>query len=87
MSGSYQFAEWFMRATGHEPYPFQIRFADGDWLRNAVPVPGHTRLEEGEGRGKGGLRGEGLLLMCRLGWERPRWRCWGGCVGIVALPV
>lgn len=62
MSGSYQFAEWFMRATGHEPYPFQIRFADGDWLRNAVPVPGHTRLEEGEGRGKGGLRGEGLLV-------------------------
>jgi hypothetical protein len=32
-------ARWSQYATSHEPYPFQIRFADGDWLRNAVSVP------------------------------------------------
>ncbi len=38
---SQQFASWFHQATGHEPYPFQIRFACGDWLRDAVPVSGY----------------------------------------------
>ena len=32
---------WFKRATGREPYPFQVCFADGDWLRYAVPVSEH----------------------------------------------
>jgi len=68
MSERHQFADWFTRAPGHEPYLFQIRFADRDWLRNAVPVPGH------------GVRAS--LSMRRLGWARPRWRCWGGCGGV-----
>jgi hypothetical protein len=33
------FTQWFQQATGCTPYPFQIRFACGDWLRHAVPVP------------------------------------------------
>jgi len=39
MSHKEAFARWFKQATGNEPYPFQICFADGDWLRHAVPVP------------------------------------------------
>ena len=39
MSKNDAFVRWFRQATGHEPYPFQICFADGDWLRHAVPVP------------------------------------------------
>ena len=38
------FARWFGQATGNEPYPFQIRFAEGDWLRSAVPVPGYPMI-------------------------------------------
>ena len=32
MNDAHQFTEWFVRATGNEPYPFQIRFAHGDQL-------------------------------------------------------
>lgn len=39
MSEGRQFAEWFMRATGNEPYPFQIRFACDPTLPELVDVP------------------------------------------------
>lgn len=39
MSERYQFAEWFTRATDHEPYPFQIRFACEPTLPELVDVP------------------------------------------------
>jgi hypothetical protein len=51
MNNTEAFARWFRQATDNEPYPLQIRFTCGDWLRNVVPVPGH----------KAG-RGEGLLV-------------------------
>lgn len=44
MSERHQFAEWFMRATGHEPYHFQIRFACEPTLPELVDVP--TGLEK-----------------------------------------
>lgn len=75
MSNRDVFVRWFQRATGNEPYPFQIRFADGDWLRNAVPVPGYQGGVEG-GRGQGGgllvdvPTGMGKTAMVLLGWLR-----------------
>lgn len=63
MSNEDAFVRWFQQATGNEPYPFQIRFAHGDWLRNAVPVPSHQGgVEGGRGQGEEGLRGQGLLV-------------------------
>lgn len=45
------FDEWFQRATGHKPYPFQVRFAcEPELLSNPSPAPA--------GRGQG----EGLLV-------------------------
>jgi hypothetical protein len=69
------FVRWFRQATGHEPYPFQIRFADGDWLRNAVPVPGRSEAprlcKAGLGEVEGGVRAS--WWMCRGGWKKPQW--------------
>ncbi len=51
---SERFARWFERATGHEPYPFQVRFAEGVWLPEpcrGVPVPsGQPSPLAGEGK-------------------------------------
>jgi len=47
-----QFAEWFKRATGHDPYPFQVRFACGEQLPELVHVP----------------TGLGKTAMAVLGW-------------------
>ncbi|MDF0672868.1 MAG: hypothetical protein P0120_00800 [Nitrospira sp.] len=33
------FVRWFEQATGHEPYPFQIRFACAPTLPELVDVP------------------------------------------------
>lgn len=58
-----RFRHWFQQATGHAPYLFQVRFACGDWLRNAVPVPdGRTTIPspppgEWKGEGASGLKG------------------------------
>jgi len=48
MSNEDAFVRWFEQAIGNEPYPFQIRFAHGGWLRNAVPVPQSQGVVEGE---------------------------------------
>lgn len=50
MSNEDAFARWFTQATGNERYPFQIRFADGDWLPEQprwVPVPDITMCRQG----------------------------------------
>lgn len=39
MNQKQDFAEWFKRATGNEPYPYQIRFACGSSLPELVDVP------------------------------------------------
>ncbi len=52
MSEERQFAEWFTRATGNEPYPFQIRFACEPKLPGLVDVP----------------TGLGKTAMAVLGW-------------------
>ncbi|HNP82242.1 MAG TPA: CRISPR-associated helicase Cas3' [Nitrospira sp.] len=52
MSERYQFAKWFMRATGHEPYPFQVRFACEPTFPELVDVP----------------TGLGKTAMAVLGW-------------------
>jgi CRISPR-associated endonuclease/helicase Cas3 len=39
MSTKDAFARWFRQATGHEPYPFQIRFACEPTLPELVDVP------------------------------------------------
>ncbi len=49
-----QFEVWFKKATGHDPYPFQIRFACEPELLSS-PSP---RLR-GESVGEGGVSGEG----------------------------
>jgi hypothetical protein len=71
MTDDMRFTDWFKRATGHEPYPFQIRFAHGDSLRNAVPVAGHM------GRGEGLLMDVPTCLPC----PAQAWRGWGCCGG------
>ncbi len=38
-STSQEFALWFQRASGHKPYPFQIRFARETTLPELVDVP------------------------------------------------
>ena len=49
MTDHARFADWFKQGTGHEPYPFQVRFArDPGLLSNPSPA----------GRGQG----EGLLV-------------------------
>lgn len=52
MSEVSQFAEWFKRATGNEPYPFQTRFACEPTLPELVDVP----------------TGMGKTAMAVLGW-------------------
>ena len=52
MSESRQFADWFKRATGNEPYPFQLRFACEPKLPELVEVP----------------TGMGKTAMAVLGW-------------------
>ncbi|MCS6290688.1 MAG: CRISPR-associated helicase Cas3' [Nitrospira sp.] len=52
MSEIHQFANWFARATGNEPYPFQIRFACEPELPELVDVP----------------TGMGKTAMAVLGW-------------------
>ncbi|MEW6247046.1 MAG: hypothetical protein AB1555_10085 [Nitrospirota bacterium] len=47
-----QFSRWFKQATGHEPYPFQIRFACDAALPELVDVP----------------TGLGKTAMAVLGW-------------------
>ncbi|WHZ25390.1 MAG: CRISPR-associated helicase Cas3 [Nitrospira sp.] len=46
------FVRWFEQATGHEPYPFQIRFACEPTLPQLVDVP----------------TGMGKTAMAVLGW-------------------
>jgi len=53
MSAEQEFAAWFQSATGHEPYPFQIRFACEPVLFQ------HPSPLAGEGGGEGGVSGEG----------------------------
>ena len=52
MSESRQFADWFKRATGNEPYPYQTRFAYEGTLPELVDVP----------------TGMGKTAMAVLGW-------------------
>jgi CRISPR-associated endonuclease/helicase Cas3 len=52
MNDAHQFTKWFVRATGKEPYPFQIRFACGPELPQLVDVP----------------TGMGKTAMAVLGW-------------------
>lgn len=48
------FEDWFEKATGHKPYPFQVHFAcDQTLLQNPSPL-------EGEGEGEGGAMSRGL---------------------------
>jgi CRISPR-associated endonuclease/helicase Cas3 len=66
MTVEQQFEAWFKRAIGHEPYPFQVRFAC------------HQPSPSGKGEGEGSVSGEGLLVdvptglgktaMAVLGW-------------------
>jgi len=64
MSTGRQPRRGFRQATGNESYPFQIRFADGDRLRYAVPVPGNHGVRGGRGLGEGllpvGVEEEGV---------------------------
>lgn len=65
MSTENDFVTWFQRATGHKPYPFQVRFAcDGTLLQDPSPL-------EGEGGGEGVLvdvpTGLGKTAMAVLG--------------------
>ena len=39
MNNQDAFRRWFLQATGHEPYPFQIRFACEPTLPELVDVP------------------------------------------------
>ena len=39
MNSEVEFVRWFRHATGHEPYPFQIRFACEPDLPELVDVP------------------------------------------------
>ncbi|MEW6542256.1 MAG: CRISPR-associated helicase Cas3' [Nitrospirota bacterium] len=67
-----QFRHWFQQATGHDPYPFQVRFACAPTLFSR-PSP-----LVGEGAGEGARSGAGLLVdvptglgktaMAVLGW-------------------
>ncbi|GIW54964.1 MAG: hypothetical protein KatS3mg082_1368 [Nitrospiraceae bacterium] len=71
MSGdtSRQFAVWFRQATGHEPYPFQVRFAcEPHLFSRPSPLAG-----EGAGEGSTSLlvdvpTGLGKTAMAVLGW-------------------
>lgn len=60
------FEDWFKEATGHKPYPFQVRFACDQ------AVFQHLSLLEGEGGGEGVLveipTGPGRTAMAVLGW-------------------
>lgn len=53
MTSHDRFKEWFRKATGHEPYPFQVRFACGPAFFQ-LPSP------SGRGEGEGDFTGEGL---------------------------
>lgn len=46
------FEQWFKQATGHDPYPFQVRFACDPTLPELVDVP----------------TGMGKTAMAVLGW-------------------
>jgi hypothetical protein len=47
-----QFEVWFKNATGHVPYPFQLRFAcEPSLFQNPSPLDGEGRVR---GRPKGG---------------------------------
>jgi CRISPR-associated endonuclease/helicase Cas3 len=39
MSCDHRFIQWFQQATGHAPFPFQIRFACDEALPQLVHVP------------------------------------------------
>jgi CRISPR-associated endonuclease/helicase Cas3 len=39
MTVEQQFEAWFRKATGHDPYPFQTRFACNPELPQLVDVP------------------------------------------------
>ncbi len=52
MNQERNFAKWFKHATGHAPYPFQVRFATGLELPELVDVP----------------TGLGKTAMAVLGW-------------------
>ncbi len=58
------FPKWFEQATGHEPYPFQIRFACGTTLPELVDVP--------TGLGKTAMAMLGWLWQRRFAEERVR---------------
>ncbi len=72
MSGdtSRQFAVWFRQATGHEPYPFQVRFAcEPHLFSRPSPLAG-----EGTGEGSASLlvdvpTGLGKTAMAVPGWR------------------
>ena len=52
MNNTDKFVRWFRQATGHEPYPFQIRFADGTGSATRC-LSSVTKAGLGEGEGKG----------------------------------
>jgi CRISPR-associated endonuclease/helicase Cas3 len=52
MSEEVRFVNWFKESTGHEPYPFQVRFACGPEWPELVDVP----------------TGMGKTSMAVLGW-------------------
>ncbi len=64
MSEVHQFANWFARAMGNEPYPFQIRFACEPKLSELVDVP--------TGMGKTAMAVLGWLWRRRFAGERVR---------------
>ncbi|MCS6305694.1 MAG: hypothetical protein H8K07_18820 [Nitrospira sp.] len=39
MTSKVKFARWFQQAAGHEPYPYQTRFACEGTLPELVDVP------------------------------------------------
>lgn len=39
MSRDHRFIQWFQQATGHAPFPFQVRFACDEALPQLVHVP------------------------------------------------
>lgn len=65
MASESQFASWFKRATGHEPYPFQFRFAcEPIFFSHSSP----SGREQGEGLLVDVPTGLGKTVMAVLGW-------------------
>ena len=49
MTNHHRFKEWLHKTTGHEPYPFQVRFACDPTLFNNPLSGGEGRVRETSG--------------------------------------